>query len=92
MGEHHIPLDKASQRLCTTVLPWYKVSQMQWGKVSQMQLPMGVDVTPDIFQSTRMDKKGDIELVQAYMDETLIITNGMSNEHMQQLETVLQKA
>jgi hypothetical protein len=35
---------------------------------------------------------GDIELVQAYMDETLIITNGMSTKHMQQLETVLQKA
>jgi hypothetical protein len=35
---------------------------------------------------------GDIELVQAYMDETFIITNGMSTEHMQQLETELQKA
>jgi hypothetical protein len=35
---------------------------------------------------------GDIELVQAYMDEILINTNGMLNEHMQQLETVLQKA
>jgi hypothetical protein len=35
---------------------------------------------------------GDIKLVQAYMDETIIITNGMFNEHMQQLETVLQKA
>jgi hypothetical protein len=34
---------------------------------------------------------GDIELVQAYMDETPIITNGMSNEHMQQLETVLKR-
>jgi hypothetical protein len=35
---------------------------------------------------------GDIELVQAYMDEILIITNGMLTKHMQQLETVLQKA
>jgi hypothetical protein len=58
MGYYHIPLDKASQHLCTTVLPWGKVSQMQRGKVSQMQLPMGVDVTPDIFQSTMMDKNG----------------------------------
>jgi hypothetical protein len=59
-----------------------------WG-----QQPMGVDVTPDIFQSTRgWTKMGDIELVQAYRDETLIITNGMLNKHMQQLETVLQKA
>jgi hypothetical protein len=54
---------------------------------------MGDDVTPDIFQSTRgWTTMGDIELVQAYRDETLIITNGMLNKHMQQLETVLQKA
>jgi hypothetical protein len=58
-----------------------------------MQQPMGDDVTPDIFQSTRgWTTMGDIELVQAYRDETLIITNGMLNKHMQQLETVLQKA
>jgi hypothetical protein len=67
---------------------------MQGGvKVSQMQLPMGVDVTPDIFQSTMMDKNGRHQArSQAYMDETLIITNGMLTENTQQLETVLKKA
>jgi hypothetical protein len=56
MGYYHIPLDKALQRLCTTVLPW--------GKVSHMQLPMGVNVAPDIFQSIMMEKTGDLALVR----------------------------
>jgi Reverse transcriptase (RNA-dependent DNA polymerase) len=83
MGYYHIPLDKAAQCLCTTVLPW--------GKFRYMQLPMGVSVAPDIFQSIMMEILGDLEFVRVYMDDILIISNGTFTKHMQQLETVPQR-
>ena len=43
MGYYHIPLDKQSQELCTTILPW--------GKYSYAKLPMGLCNAPDIFQA-----------------------------------------
>ena len=40
-GYYHTPLDKATQKLCTTVLPW--------GKYSYERLPMGIATSPHIF-------------------------------------------
>ena len=39
MGYYHIPLDKESQELCTTILPW--------GKYSYAKLQMGLCNSPD---------------------------------------------
>jgi Reverse transcriptase (RNA-dependent DNA polymerase) len=83
MGYYHIPLDEAAQRLCTTILPW--------GKYRYMQLPMRVNVAPDIFRSIMMEILGDLELVRVYMDDILIVSNGTFNDHMQKLEKVLKR-
>ena len=50
-GYYHIPLDKATQKLCTTNLPWRKYSCEQ--------LPMRID----IFQKARNDIFGDQDYV-----------------------------
>jgi len=81
MGYYHIPLDEASKRLCTTILPW--------GKYQYQRLPMGIKNSPDIFQAIVADLFGDLEWVRAYIDDILITSNGSYEDHMQKLNIVL---
>ena len=83
MGYYHIPLDKESQRLCTTILPW--------GKYKYKRLPMGIKNSPDIFQSIMMDLMGDIEFARTYLDDILITSAGSFEDHMAKLDKVLKR-
>ena len=60
-GYYSIPLNKRSQKICTTILPW--------GKYSYKRLPMGIACAPDIFQSIMMDLLGDLDYVLVYIDD-----------------------
>ena len=42
LGFYSIPLDKESQKICSTILPW--------GKYSYLRMPMGVSCAPSMFQ------------------------------------------
>jgi hypothetical protein len=42
---HHMKLDDDAQKLCTIVFPW------NMGKYKYKRLPMGINITPDIFQN-----------------------------------------
>jgi len=81
MGYYHIPICKASQKLCTTILPW--------GKYQYQRLPMGIKNSPDVFQAVMMDILGDLEFVRTYIDDILITSNGTYKDHMDKLEQVL---
>ena len=81
MGYYHIPLDAASQKLCSMVLPWAKY---QWAR-----LPMGVKCAPDIFQSIISNLFSDLEWVRAYIDDALITSNGDYKDHLQKVDLVL---
>ena len=83
MGYYHIELSPESKRLCTIVLPF--------GKYEYQRLPMGLSNSPDIFQEKMSDLMGDLEFVQAYIDDLLIVTRSSWDEHMTQLETVLSR-
>jgi hypothetical protein len=50
---------------------------------------MGFGGSADIFQARIMDLMASLELVQAYMDDLLIITRRTLNEHLQRMETAL---
>ena len=65
MGYYHIPLDKYSQNLCTTILPW--------GKFKYQKLPMGIVLAPDIFQEVTNKLLGDLNYVTVYIDDIIII-------------------
>ena len=41
LGFYSIPLDEASQKLCSTILPW--------GKYKYLRMPMGVSCAPSMF-------------------------------------------
>jgi hypothetical protein len=83
MGYYHIPLDEASKKLCTTILPW--------GKYQYQRLPMGIKNSPDIFQAIVADLFGDLEWVRAYIDDILITSNGTYEDHLQKLDIVLSR-
>jgi hypothetical protein len=83
MGYYHIPLDKYSQGLCGTVMPW--------GIYQYKVLPMGISNAPDIFQSIMMRLLGDLEYVHVYMDDILITSSGNFQDHMSKLKEVLKR-
>ncbi len=50
---------------------------------------MGFGGSANIFQAQIMDLMASLEFVRAYMDDLLIITRGILDEHLQKMETVL---
>jgi dihydroorotate dehydrogenase len=67
MGYYHIPLDLEVQKLCTTIL--------RWGKYQYKRLPMGIKISPDIFQRGMYEVLGDIPNIQVYLYDTAITSN-----------------
>ena len=66
-GYYHILLDKATQKLCTTMLPW--------GKYFYKWLSMGIATSPDTFQKAMNDVYGDLDYAIMYLDDILILSN-----------------
>lgn len=83
MGYYHIELTPNSKRLCTIVLPF--------GKFEYQRLPMGLCNSPDIFQEKMSDLMRGLEFVRAYIDDLLVLTKGNFDEHLDNLELVLQR-
>ena len=83
MSYYHIELDLESSKLCTIVL--------SWGKYEYPKLPMGLCNSPDIFQDKMNKLFAGFEYIQAYIDDLIIVTNGSFEDHLQDLDTVLEK-
>jgi Reverse transcriptase (RNA-dependent DNA polymerase) len=82
MGFWAIHLSLYSQKLCTIVLPW--------GKYRYLRLPMGLSVSPDIYQEKMSNLFVDMPEVIVYIDDILVITKGSLKELLRILEKVLQ--
>ena len=83
MVYYTVHLDLYSQKLCTIVTPW--------GKYQYLRLPMGVNVSPDVFEEKMSNLMQDLEYVRTYLDDLLVISNGSFEEHLHQLGKVLQR-
>ena len=83
MAYYHIPLSEASQRLCTTVLPW--------GKYRYRVLPMGIKNSVDTFQEVMTNLFVDLEFTSTYLDDVLIISNGTYEDHLDKVRQVLDR-
>jgi hypothetical protein len=81
MGYYTIRLDPTASEMCTIIFPRRKYSYER--------LPMSFGGSGDIFQAQIMDLMASLKFVQAYMDDLLIITRGIPDEHLQKMETVL---
>ena len=77
MGYYHIALMPLSKRLCTIVTPW--------GKYEYQQLPMGLCNSPNIFQERMFELFLDLEYVQAYIDDLLVMSRLTFEEHLEKV-------
>jgi Reverse transcriptase (RNA-dependent DNA polymerase) len=88
MGYYLMLLTPFSSGLCTIVLPW--------GKYEYCRLPMGLSISPDVFQEKMSELMSGLEFVQAYLDDLLILSTEKGfNKHLEKLaldETRLQEA
>jgi Reverse transcriptase (RNA-dependent DNA polymerase) len=80
---YHIKLDADDQKLCTIVFPW--------GKYKYERLPMGIKIaiSPDVFQNVVSKLTQDMEHVETYLDDLLILINNSFKDHLLKLEMVL---
>ena len=83
MGYYHLLLTPNASRLCTVVLPW--------GKYEYLRLPMGLCISPDIFQEKMSELMIGLEFARAYLDNFLIISKTDFNEHLEHLEVALNR-
>jgi hypothetical protein len=81
MGNYTIRLDPAASKLCTIIFPW--------GKYSYKKLPMGSGGSANIFQAQIMDLMETLKFVRTYIDDLLIITRGILDDHLKNMERVL---
>ena len=83
MGYYHIELTPESRNLFTIVLPW--------GKYEYQKLQMGLSNSPEIFQEKMNELFMGLEYVQAYIDDFLVISKGLFEDHLKKLNIVLNR-
>ena len=83
MGYYTVWLDPDLQKLCTIIT--------LWDKYQYLRLPMGVNMSPDIFQEKMSDLMAGLEFVHTYLDDLLIISNSTFEDHLHQLQVVLHR-
>jgi Reverse transcriptase (RNA-dependent DNA polymerase) len=80
---YHIKLNADAQKICTIVFPW--------GKYKYKRLPMGIKIVTflDVFQNVMSNLTQDMEYVNTYLDDLLILSNNNFKYHLLKLEMVL---
>jgi len=83
MGCCHVRLDPASKQLCAVVLPF--------GKHEHQAIPMGLCISPDIFQEKMSELMDGLAFVRTCIDDLLCLTKGAFSDHLKKAELVLQR-
>jgi hypothetical protein len=67
-------------------------SPIPWGKYEYCRLPMGLSVSPDIFQEKMSELMAGLEFACAYLDDLLIISTEQGfDKCLKKLEQVLDR-
>jgi hypothetical protein len=64
---------------------------LPWGKYQYKRLPMDVKTSPDIFQRIMYELLGYIPIIQVYVDDIIIASNGTFEEHAAIIKIVLER-
>ncbi len=83
MGYYHLKLSEAASDLTTFMLPF--------GCFKYKRLPMGLNISPDIFQRLMLDLFSDLDFVNCYLDDIAIISNGSYEDHLEKVSIVLSR-
>ena len=81
MGFYIFMLNEKAQNLCVISTPF--------GLYKYLRLPMGLSISPDIFQSVMHPLFQDMDKVECFIDDIGIFTNGSFQEHLEKVEKVL---
>ena len=81
MGYYSMCLSPAAKEKCVICLPW--------GLYQYQVLPMGLVVLLDVFQEAMGNLMLDLENVYCYLDNIIVIGNGLFQKHMTQVDKVL---
>jgi Reverse transcriptase (RNA-dependent DNA polymerase) len=80
---YHIGLSDRSKEVCTMVVPW--------GLYEYNRLPQGLSPSADVLMSRMQALLGNLPYVLVYFDDILIFTKGTVEQHIFQINTVLQR-
>jgi putative transposase len=83
MGYYHFRLSDELSNLSTFMLPF--------GMYKYRRLPMGLNISPDLFQEKISKLFGDMPFVRSYLDDLLVFTNGSYEDHLKKLNQVLSR-
>jgi len=83
MGIYTFELDKQAQDLCVISTPF--------GLFKYQRLPIGLNISPDIFQSIMHPLFQDMEEVEVFIDDIGIFTNGSFEHHLEVTRKALQR-
>jgi hypothetical protein len=77
MGYYHLRLSAAASELTTFMLPML-------GCFRYKRLPMGLNISPDIFQRLMIELLSNLSFVNCYLDDVAIISDGSLGSNCQQ--------
>ena len=69
----------------------YLVMILPWGKYVYLNMPMGLNISVDVFQRELSRLFQGIPFVLVYIDDILIITKGTFEQHIEAVKQVLVK-
>jgi hypothetical protein len=83
MGYYHFRLSDKLSDMSTFMLPF--------GLFKYRRLPMGLNISPDLFQEKISKLFADMPYVRTYLDDLLIFSNGTYKDHLAKVDRVLQR-
>lgn len=83
MGYYHFKLNEALSDMSTFMLPF--------GLYKYKRLPMGLNVSPDLFQERMSKLFADFSWVKVFLDDVLIFSNGSYQDHLEKVNSVLER-
>jgi Reverse transcriptase (RNA-dependent DNA polymerase) len=83
MGYYHFELDDELKDLCTFMLPT--------GLYRYLPLPMGLNISPDLFQEKMEKLFCDMPNMKIYIDDLLIFSNGSYEDHLAKVKNALDR-
>jgi len=61
---------------------------LPWGLCKHLQPPMGLSISPDLFQANMQMLLADLPFVKVHLDDVLIFCNGRHQHHMKKVKQV----
>ena len=83
MGYYHFELDEKLKELSTFMLPW--------GLYRYKRLPMGLNISPDLFQEKISRLFSDLPYMKVFLDDLLIFSNGTYDDHLAKVQQALER-